>query len=732
MSAAKDASSPVNHRIAVTMFPDFGASTKSEELLSLATLAPRIQTTSGPVKDHLPWLKLARFGTLKTDKNCLRHDKNVIAISGVEGDYDAGVTTVDEAVAMLQRANVAGMIYTSPSHNEDAPRWRVLCPLSKDYEPEHRAILMARLNGVFHGGLSGESFTLSQSYYFGSVNRNPSHRVEVIDGAYLDERMDLDARAVGKAKIEYKAPSGPPPPRTQHTDRFVEAVIRRAIERVRSAPDGQKHHVLRAQARVLGGYQHLGGYNSAEAIEWLVTALPSTARDLKAARNTAAWGMESGASQPLSIPELVQTEPSEPPPDMPSDSGYWQSVYNDAKDATEPIDEPDQAPEVDQEFPATAISLAEFNDIPPREKVYGHFLFRKFISAIGAPGGSGKTAYAFTVALAVVTGHDILGEGVHDPGPVWIYNLEDPRTELMRRVKAAVWGHDFGFSAIQDKLFLDSGRDRPLVIAQATRDGTVIAWPQVPALIAEIKARGIRLLIVDPFVRSHRVEENVNDQIDFVAALWAQIADASDCAILLVHHFKKGGVSGDAGAFRGASALIDASRGAVTLATMTSDEAAKMGVDEKERWRHVRVDNAKLNLAPPPDGAMWLTLSGVDLRNATKEREGDSVQTVHRWEPPSSFADMSVQTVIRILHRLHDGPGDGEQYYLTGGTSQRWAGHVVTAETGKTEAQAKAILGVWKKAGLVSYAKYDSPSARREVSGLNVNMSMVSEMGRQE
>lgn len=414
------------------------------------------------------------------------------------------------------------------------------------------------------------------------------------------------------------------------------------------------------------------------------------------------------------------------PPSWVTEGPIWDSVDTEAQHATEPVADEESA----SVFPATPISLEEWTNIPPRERIYGHFLFRKFISAIGAPGGAGKTAYAFAIAFAVATYRNLLKEEVHESGAVWIYNLEDPRTELLRRVKAAAIAHGVQFAEIASRLFLDSGRDRPLVIATTLRDGSVIAWPQVPALIAEIKARGVRLLIVDPFVRSHRVEENHNDQIDFVAALWASVADQADCAILLVHHFKKGGMSGDAGAFRGASALIDASRAAVTLTTMSSEEAQRLSVADKDRWRFVRVDSAKLNLAPPPENAVWLELTGVDLENAAEGRESDNVQTVVRWEPPSAFSDMSVNAVVRVLDRLRNGPGNNEQFYLTGGTTGRWAGLVIMAETGKTVEQAKRIIAVWKRSGLIKSARYDSPADRKERSGMEVDEAMLQEFRR--
>jgi hypothetical protein len=47
-----------------------------------------------------------------------------------------------------------------------------------------------------------ESWTLSQSYYFGSVNQNPSHRVEIITGTPIDLMVELDAGAISKPRAK--------------------------------------------------------------------------------------------------------------------------------------------------------------------------------------------------------------------------------------------------------------------------------------------------------------------------------------------------------------------------------------------------------------------------------------------------------------------------------------------------------------------------------------------------
>ena len=199
----------LDHPFTLTTFKDFAASSKHEEKWTLRTLAERIRATTAGTKGALPWLKMAKFGDIRSDKDSLRCDSNVLAISGIEGDYDGEQVSVADAVESLEKAGMLAMVYTSPSHTEDAPRWRVLCPTSEEMPPADRAKLMGRLNGLFKGAFSGESWTLSQSYYYGSVNGNPSHLVELIDGTPIDQHDDLDAIWLAKPATSTKVlPTG--------------------------------------------------------------------------------------------------------------------------------------------------------------------------------------------------------------------------------------------------------------------------------------------------------------------------------------------------------------------------------------------------------------------------------------------------------------------------------------------------------------------------------------------
>ena len=141
-------------------------------------------------------------------------------------------------------------------------------------------------------------------------------------------------------------------------------------------------------------------------------------------------------------------------------------------------------------------------DIQRRQWLYGYLLIRKFVTATIAPGGIGKTNLIIAEAMAQVTGKALLGVRPPNPLKVWLWNLEDPQEETERRIQAAALHYGLTPDDIGDRLFVDSGRDQPLVIANTTRNGgAVIAMPVVDSLVSEILARKIDVIKVDPLFR---------------------------------------------------------------------------------------------------------------------------------------------------------------------------------------------------------------------------------------
>jgi Protein of unknown function (DUF3987)/Primase C terminal 2 (PriCT-2) len=185
-------------QITVTFFPSQFAQSMKVKVMTLEELRDLIQNTSKTSKKKLPWLKFASFDGERTEANCLRSNTSVTAIHGVELDYDREKLKLDEAIAITKKAKLKALLYTSASYTEAKPRWRILLPASKPLPPSERLRMVARVHGLFGGVFSGESFTLSQSYYFGSVNNNPAHRAVVTEGRCIDLCGDLDAGALDK------------------------------------------------------------------------------------------------------------------------------------------------------------------------------------------------------------------------------------------------------------------------------------------------------------------------------------------------------------------------------------------------------------------------------------------------------------------------------------------------------------------------------------------------------
>jgi hypothetical protein len=190
--------SPLDRPLKATGFNSQKADTKQDIRHSLRALEVIIKAKVSKSKATAPWFKAARFGNIKTDKGCLRHDANVISIDGIEGDYDGGQMPIEVAAGKLKAADVAALLYESPSSTPENPRWRVISPCSTSLHPGERAALVARLQGVLGGVLDNVSFNLSQSFYFGNIEGKPPIKTALVDGLYIDDALDLDATAIGR------------------------------------------------------------------------------------------------------------------------------------------------------------------------------------------------------------------------------------------------------------------------------------------------------------------------------------------------------------------------------------------------------------------------------------------------------------------------------------------------------------------------------------------------------
>jgi len=112
--------------------------------------------------------------------------------------------------------------------------------------------------------------------------------------------------------------------------------------------------------------------------------------------------------------------------------------------------------------------------LPPRQFLHARHYIRGVVSTTIAPGGVGKSQLAITDAIAMAAGRDLIGNKPAEKLTVWYVNLEDGRDELSRRIVATLLRYGLTPNELGGRLYVDSGRDTPLVIAKAVRDGAEI------------------------------------------------------------------------------------------------------------------------------------------------------------------------------------------------------------------------------------------------------------------
>lgn len=349
--------------------------------------------------------------------------------------------------------------------------------------------------------------------------------------------------------------------------------------------------------------------------------------------------------------------------------------------------------------------------IPPRPWVYGRHMIRKQVSVTVAPGGVGKSSLTLVEALCLASGRQILGEWVPtEPLRAWVYNLEDPREEMERRVIGAMMHHGIAPEDIGDRLFLDTGRERPLCTAVEVKGEVSIVKPEIEALAAAIQDRGIDVLIVDPFVSSHRVSENSSGAIDLVAKEWARLADRCNCAIELVHHTRKtGGADATTEDGRGSSALMGAARSGRVLNKMSEELREQAGIKD-DPATIFGIDRDKANLAPA-GARQWVRMASVDLG------QGDHVGVAEPWQWPDAFDGVRREDLLSVQREVDSRCKTGRPPRLSDQSGLDWVGHIVAEfldlHADDDKRRIKKIVSDWVKSGALVKAEIEDEHRKK-------------------
>jgi hypothetical protein len=151
--------------------------------------------------------------------------------------------------------------------------------------------------------------------------------------------------------------------------------------------------------------------------------------------------------------------------------------------------------------------------------------------AVGIVGGEpkcGKSFLALHLAVAVASGTPCLGRyNVARKGPVLLYPAED--SQPIVRDRLAGISHSAGVSLDALDVFV--------ITAPALRLDTAADRERLGRSV--VRHRPV-LLILDPFVRLHRIDENASGEVAPLLAFLRQLQRTHGVAILVVHHARKG------------------------------------------------------------------------------------------------------------------------------------------------------------------------------------------------
>ena len=258
----------------------------------------------------------------------------------------------------------------------------------------------------------------------------------------------------------------------------------------------------------------------------------------------------------------------------------------------------------------------------------------------------------------------------------------------------------------------------PIIIGETTKDGTRIREAVVDALVEQCIAKKIDLLMLDPFVSTHRVAESDNGGIDhIVKAGFGVVAERAKIGVDLQHHVRKeqAGTSADhtVDDARGASALIGGCRSVRVLNRMSTSDGEQLGLSPEEIRLTIRVDNGKSNMQRPSATATWRRLVPVPLGNQTAGWSEDIVQVAIAWKPPDPMAGLVSGDVRKVQDAV------SEKACAANVQANDWVGYVVAevlglkVNTRREKAKVNGLVKAWVNSGALAISRsHDTRNGR--------------------
>lgn len=502
-----------------------------------------------PRKDAMPLITFATFGDKPNAKGSLRHNGNVINLYGLVGDYDAGLITLAEAAARLNTTGIEAVLYSTPSHTPDNPRWRVVAPFSEKQLPSRHAHFMDLLNGALGGILSPESWTLSQTFYVGQVKGKAYECLHVPGG-----RIDLLELVGGITPIGKPAASSQAAPAGTGDD-LLDVVRANEHTEVLAKVDAKTLNDLRAALAVIPSDDRDLWQRMGHALASLKgTEHENTAREL-----FNEWSRKSPKCDDAGLAKWDTFN---------AERTDYRAVFAEAKrhgwtntgKAKNIFDTPPFTPKG-----YTAEQLANM-DIQPVKYIVDDLLLEGVFILAASP-KVGKSWLTLQMAHAIASGTEILGRRVPISGDVLLLALEDNARRMKNR-----------FEKLGLSLMSEDQRSRIEIHHEWPRVGDggaehIEAWLQAHP--------GALFVVVDVLeqlrpARSTKANPYSEDYESLVAL--KRLATQYRVAIIVVHHTRKADSYDPLQLVSGTQGLTGAADGIIVLDRPRGDNSGTLHV----------------------------------------------------------------------------------------------------------------------------------------------------------
>lgn len=257
--------------------------------------------------------------------------------------------------------------------------------------------------------------------------------------------------------------------------------------------------------------------------------------------------------------------------------------------------------------------------IPPRPWVIDRVLMLHETTLLLAPGSAGKSSVSLAIVAHLAVGKDFGPYRTHVKCRSIVYNGEDDVAEQSRRLYAVCQAYDLDYNEVKRQVVLLSSDTVDLRLVSVNGRNPIVNEVVLKSLIEFASDPEVGLVVYDPLVDIHDVDEGDNPHMNYVMRTLQRVArEANVCNLVLHHTTKAGGARqedrvGNMDVSRGASGIVYKSRISFTLMNATQQDCEEYGLQDNERNTWVRLDDAKMNMALASTEATWFRKEGCKI-----------------------------------------------------------------------------------------------------------------------